>query len=202
MLRNQLMVMVALVGLCGCGGEVGIGVGIGGGSVGGGVGVSSNVGGGASNSQMTVVVHKIDASGVGAEIGTLMLSDSDRGLRIEAALNGLPPGDHGFHLHEKGSCDAGEKDGKTAAGMAAGGHFDPGATGKHLGPDGAGHKGDLPALHVDASGNANGVVFAPHLKVADVYGKTFMIHANGDNYSDQPAPLGGGGPRIACGAVH
>ena len=27
------------------------------------------------------------------------------------------------------------------------------------------------------------------------------IHVGGDNYSDQPAPLGGGGARIACGVV-
>ena len=203
MIRNQLMIGVALVSLCACGGEVGIGVGVGGGggSVGGGVGVSTGVGH-SSSSQITVVMHKIDAEGVGAEIGTLMLADTDKGLRIEAALDGLSPGDHGFHLHEKGSCEAGQKDGKVAAGIGAGGHFDPDATGKHMGPDGAGHRGDLPVLHVDAGGNATGVVFAAHLKVADTYGKSFMIHAGGDNYSDQPAPLGGGGARIACGAVH
>ena len=27
------------------------------------------------------------------------------------------------------------------------------------------------------------------------------VHAGGDNYSDQPAPLGGGGARIACGVI-
>jgi Cu-Zn family superoxide dismutase len=203
MLLNRLMVVVAFAGLCGCGGDVSIGAGVGGGggSVGGGVGVSTNVGG-RSGSQLTVAMYKIDANGVGAEIGTLMLADTDRGLRIEAALNGLPPGDHGFHLHEKGSCDPAQKDGKLAAGIAAGGHFDPDATGKHMGPEGSGHRGDLPALHVDANGSATGVVFAPHLKLADVYGKSFMIHAGGDNYSDQPQPLGGGGARIACGTVH
>jgi superoxide dismutase, Cu-Zn family len=30
---------------------------------------------------------------------------------------------------------------------------------------------------------------------------SIMIHSGGDNYSDQPAPLGGGGARIACGVV-
>jgi superoxide dismutase, Cu-Zn family len=35
--------------------------------------------------------------------------------------------------------------------------------------------------------------------VAEVKGRSIMIHAGGDNYSDQPAPLGGG--RIACGVV-
>ena len=28
-----------------------------------------------------------------------------------------------------------------------------------------------------------------------------MIHAGGDNYSDEPQPLGGGGGRIACGVI-
>jgi Cu-Zn family superoxide dismutase len=41
----------------------------------------------------------------------------------------------------------------------------------------------------------------PHLTVADVKGRSIMIHGGGDNYSDQPAPLGGGGARIACGVV-
>jgi Cu-Zn family superoxide dismutase len=44
-------------------------------------------------------------------------------------------------------------------------------------------------------------VIAPNLKLADVKGRAIMIHAGGDNYSDQPAPLGGGGARIACGVI-
>jgi Cu-Zn family superoxide dismutase len=28
-----------------------------------------------------------------------------------------------------------------------------------------------------------------------------MLHAGGDNHSDHPAPLGGGGARIACGVI-
>jgi hypothetical protein len=42
---------------------------------------------------------------------------------------------------------------------------------------------------------------APHLEVADAQGHAIVIHAGGDNFSDQPAPLGGGGARIACGVV-
>jgi Cu-Zn family superoxide dismutase len=37
--------------------------------------------------------------------------------------------------------------------------------------------------------------------VAEVKGRSIMIHAGGDNYSDQPVPLGGGGGRTACGVV-
>jgi len=203
MLWNRLVVVLAAAALGACEGGISVGAGIGGGSgsFGGGVGVSSNVSGRTTRSDLTVAMFKIDARGVGGEIGTLMLTDTDEGLRIEAALRGLPPGDHGFHLHEKASCDPGDKDGKPAAGIGAGNHFDPNATGKHLGPEGAGHRGDLPILHVDENGAATGVMFAPHLKLADVRGKSFMIHAGGDNYSDKPEPLGGGGGRIACGVV-
>ena len=81
--------------------------------------------------------------------------------------------------------------------MAAGSHFDPANTGKHLGPEGEGHKGDIPILTVDASGRATKAVTVPHLAVAEVEGRSIMIHAGGDNYSNQPAPLGGGGARIA-----
>ncbi len=28
-----------------------------------------------------------------------------------------------------------------------------------------------------------------------------MVHAGGDNHSDHPLPLGGGGERFACGVI-
>lgn len=28
-----------------------------------------------------------------------------------------------------------------------------------------------------------------------------MVHAGGDNHSDHPLPLGGGGERFACGMI-
>ncbi|MDH3563904.1 MAG: superoxide dismutase family protein, partial [Gammaproteobacteria bacterium] len=56
-------------------------------------------------------------------------------------------------------------------------------------------------LKVGASGNVKSKVTAPRLKVADLKGRSLMIHEGGDNYSDNPKPLGGGGVRIACGVV-
>ena len=72
--------------------------------------------------------------------------------------------------------------------MAAGGHYDPANTGKHLGPLGEGHKGDMPVLTVDASGKAGKTLVALHLTVADVKGRSIMIHAGGDNYSASRRP--------------
>jgi Cu-Zn family superoxide dismutase len=55
---------------------------------------------------------------------------------------------------------------------------------------------------VGADGAAGTAVTAPRLtKLAEVKGKALMIHAGGDNYADKPAPLGGGGARIACGVI-
>jgi Cu-Zn family superoxide dismutase len=149
-----------------------------------------------------VTVNAISASGVGKVLGAIGISDASEGLVIMPDLAELPPGDHGFHIHVNPDCGPGAgPDGQPAAGLAAGGHYDPGTTGKHLGPHGQGHKGDLPALRVDAGGLAMTSVIAPQLKLADVKGRAIMIHAGGDNYSDQPAPLGGGGARIACGVI-
>jgi superoxide dismutase, Cu-Zn family len=150
----------------------------------------------------TITINAIDANGVGKKIGTLLLSDTKAGLQITPRLTDLPPGDHCFHVHVNQNCGPGPgPNGQPAAGMAARGHYDPANTGKHLGPQGEGHKGDMPVLTVDANGKATKAVIAPHLTVADVKGHSIMIHSGGDNYSDQPAPLGGGGARIACGVA-
>lgn len=151
--------------------------------------------------KLTVKMHLIDEKGEGKSIGTVQLEDGKNGLVIRPNLTGLPPGERGFHVHEKPDCGPGEKDGKRQAGLAAGGHYDPQKTGKHEGPKGQGHLGDLPALKVNEKGEAKGELVAPRLKVADVKGRSLMIHEGGDNYSDQPRPLGGGGGRIACGVA-
>jgi Cu-Zn family superoxide dismutase len=151
--------------------------------------------------EVTVSMHVIDASGIGAEIGTVTAATSPYGTILTPNLRGLAPGLHGFHVHQNPSCAPAEKDGKTVAGLAAGGHYDPANTGHHAGPYGDGHLGDLPPLYVDGNGNATLPVLAPRLKVSDLKGRSLMIHAGGDNYSDEPQKLGGGGARVACGIV-
>jgi Cu-Zn family superoxide dismutase len=148
-----------------------------------------------------VTVNLIDATGVGKSAGTITIKQTDAGLELATDLKGLPPGEHGFHLHEKPSCAVADKDGKPTPGQAAGAHFDPDATKVHKGPGGGGHKGDLPKLTVDAKGSAKEKLEAPGLKLEDVSGRALMIHEGGDNYSDTPKPLGGGGARIACGVI-
>ncbi len=151
--------------------------------------------------QLVVTMNVLEGQDVGKAAGTITVSENVHGIVFTPALSGLAPGAHGFHVHLNPSCAAAEKDGKLVPGLAAGGHYDPGATGKHLGPYAEGHFGDLPVLYADADGKATIPVLAPRLQLTDLAGRSLMIHAGGDNYSDTPAALGGGGARAACGVV-
>ena len=156
----------------------------------------------AADDKTTVQMNMIDVYGLGKEVGTIVIIDTQYGALLTPSLTGLPPGVHGFHVHEKDNCGPDLKDGYKQAGLAAGGHLDPQSTGRHEGPYGSGHLGDLPPLYVTADGMANTPVLAPRMKRADFSGHALMIHMGGDNYADQPKKLGGGGARLACGVVH
>lgn len=142
------------------------------------------------------------AKGLGPKIGTITFEDSDKGMLIKPNLKDLPPGEHGFHIHQMPACEGAEVNGLWVPGVAAGPHLDPHNTHEHLGPDEDGHLGDLPVLIVDESGRAKDESLAPRLTVTDITHHSVIIHAGGDNYSDEPNPLGGGGARIACGRIH
>ncbi|NWK82611.1 superoxide dismutase family protein [Acinetobacter sp. SwsAc4] len=153
-----------------------------------------------TDQKQLIQVYQVDAKGVGASIGTVTFKQTAKGLLITPALGKLSPGEHGFHIHENGSCEAAEKEGKMGAALAAGGHLNPEKFAHHGTPL-DGHLGDLPALKVNDKGFATTPVLAPRLKLTDIQGRAIMIHAGGDNYSDTPKPLGGGGERIACGVI-
>ena len=156
----------------------------------------------AQAASLNVPMNLVSADGAPQPVGEVTISETAYGLVFTPELKSLPAGIHGFHVHEKASCDSGMKDGKKVAALAAGGHFDPASAGKHLGPYGEGHLGDLPAVYVNADGVANYPVLAPRLKkISEIKGHALMIHVGGDNHSDKPMPLGGGGDRMACGVI-
>ncbi len=138
------------------------------------------------------VTAKLYSTSNNTFLGEIVFADSSFGLLITPNLSGLPAGPHGFHLHQHPNC--GDK------GMDAGGHYDPQQTNSHQGPYGAGHLGDLPVVIVTADGKANTPLLAPRLKTSDLKNMAVMLHAGGDNYSDNPK-LGGGGERTGCGAI-
>ncbi|MDR2902883.1 MAG: superoxide dismutase family protein [Lactobacillales bacterium] len=135
------------------------------------------------------------------EIGLVVFNDTKDGLKISVNLHSLPAGEHGFHVHEKPSCAPMVKNGTVEMAAMAGGHYDPARTKKHLGPNGGGHKGDLPRLTVNNNGTAKATFYLKDVKAGEFKNRALMIHAGGDNYSDTPAALGGGCARIACGII-
>ena len=94
----------------------------------------------------TITMNMIDADGVGKSIGTLDLPTPMRACgsrHISMVCHRVTMGFMSMSIRIV--APAMGRNGQPAAGIAAGGHYDPANTGKHLGPLGSGHKGDLPA---------------------------------------------------------
>ena len=155
----------------------------------------------ALSAEISVPVRAAEKQGDGAALGSVRIVETPYGLAFHPDLKGLTPGLHGFHVHEKPSCAPGESNGASVPALGAGGHLDPQGSKKHGEPWGDGHLGDLPPLHVASDGTATTPVLGPRLKLADVKNRALMVHAGGDNHADHPAPLGGGGARVACGVI-
>ncbi|WP_455482512.1 superoxide dismutase family protein [Bartonella sp. B35(2025)] len=146
-----------------------------------------------------VKIYKLKENNIKEHIGIISIEENLHGLIFIPDLFELPEGLHGFHVHTNPSCDT--KD--DVLGIAAGEHYDPQNTHKHLGPYNVnGHFGDLPALYVDNQGRSAMSVLAPRIKkLSEIKGRSLIIHLNGDNQSDKPLPSGGGGARLACGVI-
>ncbi len=152
----------------------------------------------------TYAAYIVDPSG--KEMGTATFVAIDTGgvlVRIDTV--GLTPGKHGMHIHETGSCNAlVDTTGKSTAFGAAGGHFDPQGTTHHAGPSGVGHSGDLPNIAASDTGHARTTFFTDRLSLREgptsILGRAIIIHANEDNYTDEPVN-GGSGARVECGEI-
>src|SRR4051794_41829735 len=70
-------------------------------------------------------MHPATPSGPGEAVGTITIADSAQGAVVKTDLTGLPPGPHGFHVHENGSCQPATAGGQTVPAGAAGGGFCP-----------------------------------------------------------------------------
>jgi Cu-Zn family superoxide dismutase len=134
----------------------------------------------------------------GKSVGTVELLQTPAGVLLKVSVKGLPAGEHAFHIHAVGKCEPPFD--------SAGGHFNPGN--KHHGIlAGEGHAGDMPNLHVPASGALDIEVFNASItlekgkpnSVFDTDGSAVVIHAGKDDYKSDPA--GNAGERIACGVI-
>ena len=138
------------------------------------------------------VVHPTEGNEVR---GTVTFSAEPDGMRIAVNLTGLTPGEHGFHIHQRGDCSAPD-------GTSAGGHYDP-FDAPHGAPDSeTRHVGDLGNLTADARGVATAELLDPLVALngaASVIGRAVIVHAQPDDFTTQPT--GAAGPRQACGVI-
>lgn len=157
---------------------------------------------GCANHQQQIKSELYLTDNTEVKVGTVWFKDTANGLLVDVNLKNLPQGEHGFHVHENPDCTPIYlKNGKIDYAARAGGHYDPYNTGKHLGPNGGGHLGDLPYLSVNAYGEVKRQFYLKNIQAQNFKNRSLMIHYGGDNYKDTPLPLGGGGARIACGII-
>jgi Cu-Zn family superoxide dismutase len=127
--------------------------------------------------------------------GTVQFIQDASGTRVIADITGLSPGEHGFHIHEKGDCSAPD-------GSSAGSHFNPSGT-QHGAPGTAPHHaGDLGNLIADASGNAHLEVTSSDFSLDgpnSILNRSVIVHAKKDDLATQPS--GDSGGKIGCGVI-
>ena len=146
----------------------------------------------------TAVLTELDGSGVS---GTVTFRQVEDALRIRVRVEGLAPGEHGFHIHAGDSC---APDSAGTPGGAALGHLNPLASphGPPSAPKLNRHAGDLGNVTAGPDGVAAGVVVDSLLALSgptSVMGRAVIVHAGRDDLESQPS--GDAGARVACGVV-
>ncbi|MEZ5829319.1 MAG: superoxide dismutase family protein, partial [Hyphomicrobiales bacterium] len=132
----------------------------------------------------------------GNQVGTVTLFEAPSGVLLDVDLTAVPSGDHAFHIHETGKCEAPDF-------KSAGGHFNP-EEDKHGLLNKAGpHAGDMPNIHVPETGKLMIEILNQRIDLNDGLldddGSAIVIHEGPDDYVTDPA--GDAGPRIACGVI-
>ena len=162
----------------------------------------------------------------GAEVGTATFIEEDDGVvAVVVTVEGLPPGEHGIHVHAAGVCDPVGAD----PFASALGHFNPTGAAHGGAPNGAlgnqvatppmmaatpmataaptmGHAGDLGNITVGDDGAGELEIRTDRFTLAarpttlfDMDGSSILIHEQTDDLMTDPAGMTGG--RIACAVV-
>ena len=129
--------------------------------------------------------------------GNALLTEQDGGVLLKAYIANVPPGKHGFHIHENGSCEE--------MGQAAGGHFNPDKVDHGMLPqDGHvhAHAGDMGNIEIREDGTGLLKMFLPELTLIEgkyaVAGRSIILHEKEDDFGQ---PTGNAGGRIGCGVI-
>lgn len=128
-------------------------------------------------------------------MGRVFFYQLSKGVLVATEVTGLPMdkgrcknGVFGFHIHEGSSCTGTPTDPFADTGM----HYNPWGC-QH--PD---HAGDMPPLFGN-DGFAWMMFYTDRFDVAEIVGRTVVIHSMPDDFRTQPS--GNSGEKIACGVI-
>jgi Cu-Zn family superoxide dismutase len=127
--------------------------------------------------------------------GVVSITKTEKGIRIQAGIEGLTPGLHGFHIHEYGDCSSPDA-------TSAGGHFNPDNM-PHAAPTAEKrHAGDLGNVEADSNGIARFDMTDSLIGFEgprSIIGRSIIVHLSRDDFTTQPT--GNAGARVACGVI-
>ncbi|WP_173915764.1 superoxide dismutase family protein [Halobacillus sp. Marseille-Q1614] len=135
----------------------------------------------------------------GDRIGTVTLTEEAQGVGVKIKAEGLEPGPHAVHFHERPECNGPDF-------QSAGNHFNPKKADHGLMNEKGAHTGDLPNVEADESGKTDVELTLSEATLRDGQtsllrdkGTSFVIHSRQDDGMTQPA--GDSGERIACAEI-
>ena len=129
--------------------------------------------------------------------GTVVFRETPQGTQIDVDLEGVPDGEHGFHIHKAGDLSEGCK--------SACDHFNP--TGVDHGDIDNGHVGDMG--NVTSKGTQiKTTLHSSQIQLRgpnSVIGRSVVLHADSDDLGQEPneesKKTGNSGSRIACAVI-
>ncbi|EDP95027.1 superoxide dismutase family protein [Kordia algicida OT-1] len=131
--------------------------------------------------------------------GNVVFTERDGKVSMTAIMEGLTPGTHAIHIHEKADCSS-------ADGKSTGGHWNPTAQphGKWGVAEGY-HKGDIGNFTAEDNGQAT-ITFETDQwcigcddATKNIIGKAIIVHQGTDDFVSQPS--GAAGARVSCGGI-
>lgn len=127
--------------------------------------------------------------------GTVEFRKVKRGLQLTADVQGLPPGEHAYHVHLLGDCSGPQA-------KTAGTHFNFEGSSKNPPEDIDRITGDLGELKAGQDGKARASTLIESASLEGPYSilsRSVVVHERGNDPTEPP--IGAAGGRLACGVI-